>query len=682
MEYASNGQLFDILRYSGALNESIVRTYFHSIISALKCFHEQGIIHRDLKPQNILLDSRFNIKICDFGLSIVVKNKNNDQHSQKQMGKVGTKGYIAPEILNGQPYDKSCDIFSTGVILYNLLTARSPFKEATSNDNKYKLLMTQSNPDDTGGIGVCTAFWSLVNTTKNGLTQKHCLIDERIQHLIENMVKYNSTERITIDKIKQHSWYCVSTQNKIVDNQQLLNIMIVKHNQAKEHKLRVLNSRKSKKNNDNNSSDTKEATNEDDDEMDQAYTNADIIDQERTLAEFESSLSQFGVSVAKPHTQVELELVTIDEHNEVDQKEFENEEKQQPIVGGTTYAGGNAVSKLSQYMSSQVTSEIGLGSMWSMKCYTICNPLVVMVGIGEYHDSLQNLIGMTKDYKNMIYTFNNKYGYAFYYQTKDNKMIYTKNSIIDLKSAHISEIIKIEWSEEEIMDFIDCARDVVVSNKHDSVILIISSHGESNGVIFDSEFEEVQLFAIFYKFMRNECPYLQDKAKIVLVDACRGSLKSIVPTAQPESQAESQSEKQVLKGKQNNTNQTVNDANANTKDQSENGKDVKSDTKVKKSKLEEKFSAYHQEGNYRIIYANIEGYAVLGGGKKGGYLLQAVKKVFCDQNQILNKNTHFEDVVLQINKKSQKLAGTNVVVQQVQDVNQMDGNIIFQTRKM
>ena len=66
-----------------------------------------------------------------------------------------------------------------------------------------------------------------------------------------------------------------------------------------------------------------------------------------------------------------------------------------------------------------------------------------MVGIGDYDDKLQNLIGMTKDYKNMFYTFNNRYRYSIFYQTKRNRQKYIKNSILDLKKEHLSDKIKI-----------------------------------------------------------------------------------------------------------------------------------------------------------------------------------------------------------------------------------------------
>ena len=71
LEYVPGGELFDILYYTSALEEIIARTYFRQMIAGLEACHNAGIVHGHLKPQNFLLDSRFNIKITDFGISKV-----------------------------------------------------------------------------------------------------------------------------------------------------------------------------------------------------------------------------------------------------------------------------------------------------------------------------------------------------------------------------------------------------------------------------------------------------------------------------------------------------------------------------------------------------------------------------------------------------------------------------------
>ena len=147
MEYAPNGQLFDILRYCGALSNDMARIYFKQIISALKAFHAENIVHRDLKPENILLDSNFNVKICDFGISTEIDMENDES----MKGTAGTRGYMAPEILEKREYDARCEIFSAGVILFIILTARPPFKHASKNDTKYSLIID----------GKYGAFWDV-----------------------------------------------------------------------------------------------------------------------------------------------------------------------------------------------------------------------------------------------------------------------------------------------------------------------------------------------------------------------------------------------------------------------------------------------------------------------------------------------------------------------------------------
>lgn len=124
-ELCSGGELFDRISTQGPVEESHAAYIMYQVLSAVFNCHSKNILHRDLKPENILIDriddgGYLQVKIIDFGTAKIFEK---DKAEQKV---IGSAYYIAPEVLE-KNYNEKCDLWSCGVILYILLTARPPF---------------------------------------------------------------------------------------------------------------------------------------------------------------------------------------------------------------------------------------------------------------------------------------------------------------------------------------------------------------------------------------------------------------------------------------------------------------------------------------------------------------------------------------------------------------------------
>lgn len=117
----ATGQLFEIIEEDKRLPEVEIRKIAQQLTSALYYLHENNIIHRDIKPQNILISASGVIKLCDFGFARLIDNKTMITSIK------GTPLYMAPELLNEYPYNKKADLWSLGVILYELFVGQPPF---------------------------------------------------------------------------------------------------------------------------------------------------------------------------------------------------------------------------------------------------------------------------------------------------------------------------------------------------------------------------------------------------------------------------------------------------------------------------------------------------------------------------------------------------------------------------
>ncbi len=135
MEYIEGYTLEAVLKRNLQLNYRILASIIIQTCSALEYAHKMGIIHRDIKPANIMVMDGFRVKVMDFGIA------HFESSSMTQTGiAMGTPNYISPEQLRGKDVTPSSDIFSLGVVLYEMLTHRRPFVGENISQLVYKIL--------------------------------------------------------------------------------------------------------------------------------------------------------------------------------------------------------------------------------------------------------------------------------------------------------------------------------------------------------------------------------------------------------------------------------------------------------------------------------------------------------------------------------------------------------------
>lgn len=138
MRLLRGGSLSDLLKDGQPLETDRAADIFRQITRGLAYAHRKGVIHRDLKPSNIMFDDEGNALLTDFGLAKIVGGP--DEFTQSGTV-VGTPLYMSPEQLRGELLDHRSDIYSLGVILYEMLTGRTPFR--SDNDEMISLIYQQ-----------------------------------------------------------------------------------------------------------------------------------------------------------------------------------------------------------------------------------------------------------------------------------------------------------------------------------------------------------------------------------------------------------------------------------------------------------------------------------------------------------------------------------------------------------
>lgn len=184
MELMDGRDLFDRIITRQRYTEDNARKLMTQVCHGVKYLHTQNIIHRDLKPENILLcnaDEDTECKVADFGLSKLFPEEAMDLQTQTLCG---TPGYVAPEVLNRQPYGVKIDVWSLGIIAYITLCGFPPFPLDMASNSIEKVMNAQFTfpmPKWTG-------------------------ISEEAKDFISNMIVVDVDARMSMDEVLAHPW--------------------------------------------------------------------------------------------------------------------------------------------------------------------------------------------------------------------------------------------------------------------------------------------------------------------------------------------------------------------------------------------------------------------------------------------------------------------------------------------
>ena len=188
LEYAEKGSLFDLIQKTNGLDELKAFEYFIQIVNAVYFLHQNNIIHRDIKPENILIDENNALKLCDFGWA-------KELNVNKRATFCGTMEYMAPEIVGSEMYDFSVDIWSLGILLYELIMGHSPFRSKSKKDRNIMIKIKKHD--------------LVFDKDKN--ISKECI------DLINRLLDMNPEQRLKIKDIFEHP-FVVANENKIKKN--------------------------------------------------------------------------------------------------------------------------------------------------------------------------------------------------------------------------------------------------------------------------------------------------------------------------------------------------------------------------------------------------------------------------------------------------------------------------------
>lgn len=159
MELITGGTLRELLAERGPMPPHAATAVMRAVLTGLSVAHSQGMVHRDIKPDNILINGDHRVKVADFGL---VRASSSESHSTNEI--VGTAAYLSPEQVDGSDITPASDVYSAGIVLFELLTGTVPFRGDTPLAHAYQRINTDVPSPSSRITGIPRLFDELVAT--------------------------------------------------------------------------------------------------------------------------------------------------------------------------------------------------------------------------------------------------------------------------------------------------------------------------------------------------------------------------------------------------------------------------------------------------------------------------------------------------------------------------------------
>lgn len=238
MEYIDGITLKEYINKQGAITWNDALFFMTQILRAVQHAHDKGIVHRDIKPQNIILLKNGNIKVTDFGIARFSRSETRTLTEQA----IGSVHYIAPEQAKGEYTDEKADIYSLGVVLYEMLAGSVPFEADSAVSVALMQLqadakkLTDINPDIPLGLEQICIHAMQKDPMDRYQTATEMLLD------IEEIIKDPKVTFNYVSKVDTNPTIIVN-KNEVLSREEQHNDEIREHidaTEAKEHKKKVI----------------------------------------------------------------------------------------------------------------------------------------------------------------------------------------------------------------------------------------------------------------------------------------------------------------------------------------------------------------------------------------------------------------------------------------------------------